>query len=31
MTNAEHVENTIYEAVLNHEEQYSIWPVVSKS
>ena len=27
MTNSEQTDNTIYKVVVNHEEQYSIWPV----
>lgn len=27
MTNSEQIDNTIYKVVVNHEEQYSIWPV----
>jgi len=27
MTNTEQIDNTIYKVVVNHEEQYSIWPV----
>jgi MbtH protein len=26
MTNTEREDNTIYNVVVNHEEQYSIWP-----
>ncbi|WP_437811928.1 MbtH family protein [Sorangium sp. So ce1078] len=26
MANEEHEDNTIYKVVVNHEEQYSIWP-----
>ena len=26
MSHEEHEDNTIYKVVLNHEEQYSIWP-----
>jgi MbtH protein len=27
MSNQEESDNTIYKVVMNHEEQYSIWPV----
>ena len=26
MSREEHEDNTVYKVVLNHEEQYSIWP-----
>jgi len=27
MNQDEHTDNTIYKVVINHEDQYSIWPV----